>query len=258
MFFLLSKTLYYLTTPAGWLFAILCYAVITKNRTHQRRATAIGLLAFCLLGNSFLANTFLNSWELPNRRLPTDTLARVGVVLTGGITHVGHAALAGQPLLASQGDRPAEALYLYRKGIIRTIIISGATNTLPMHGPPLQDEGQTVARFLQLAGVRPADIVLEGKSRNTHENAQFSGRVLRQRFHTDRCVLITSAVHMRRAEGCFRKQGIQVSPFSARFIGSDDGFSPADMLPSEEALGNTGILLREVIGYLTYRLMGYC
>ncbi len=258
MFYLFSKTLFYLATPAGWLVALLCYAVFSKNRTHQRRAVVGSLILFCVLGNGFLINTCLNAWERPDSGLPTDSVAHVGVVLTGGIINVDHATQPARPLLSNQADRAGQALYLYRKHVIHTILISGATGALPFHERPLEDEAHQVAEFLKLAGVRPADILIDNQSRNTYENALFSARLLRQRFHTNHCVLITSAMHLRRAEACFQKQGILVSPFSANFIGTAERFSISDLLPHEEIFFHSFGLLREMIGFLTYKAMGYC
>jgi uncharacterized SAM-binding protein YcdF (DUF218 family) len=258
MFYLLSKTLAYVLTPAGWLFGTLAYAVFTKNRTHKHRAVigALGLLLF--FGNGFIVNGLVNAWQGPDRGLPTDSLARVGVVLTGGMINPNTLTNPSRPVLADQSDRAGEALYLYRRGIIRTIIISGGSGSQPFRERPLHDEGQQVAEFLRLAGVRPTDIVLENASKNTYENARFSARLLLHRFHTDHCVLITSALHLRRAEACFLKQGLHVSAFSANFIGSTEGFSLADLLPHEEMLHHSYWLLRELTGFVTYKLAGYC
>ncbi len=161
-------------------------------------------------------------------------------------------------LLGHEADRAGQALYLYRTGAIQKILISGGPGDLSFQQKPLSDEGQMTARFLIMAGVRPGDIVLEPKSRNTHENALFSARMLRDRFHTNRCLLVTSALHMRRAVACFKKENVQVLPFPGGFLGSRRSFEPSEyILPHEKTFADSFGLVKELVGYVVYWVVGY-
>ncbi|MBV5273815.1 MAG: YdcF family protein, partial [Lamprocystis purpurea] len=60
-------------------------------------------------------------------------------------------------------------------------------------------------------GVPERAMVLEEQSRNTRENARFSVALLRERG-IGSMVLVTSALHMRRALGLFAAEGMQVFP----------------------------------------------
>lgn len=114
------------------------------------------------------------------------------------------------------------------------------------------------ARFLIVAGVRPGDIVLENRSRNTHENARFSANMLRDQFHTDRCVLVTSASHMRRAVACFRNENVRVTPFAGGFLSRRRSFGLGEyILPNEQTFADSYYLIREMVGYAVYWVMGY-
>ncbi len=216
---------------------------------------------FWVFGNGFLTNELLLAWEVPPqpvpRFAPTDSV-RVAVVLTGGMINPQRAATPTRPLLAREADRAGQTLFLYKTGVVNRIIISGGHGNLAFMKTAVVDEGQAIRQFFMLAGVRPTDVVLEAKSVNTHENAEFSARLLRTRFHTNRCVVVTSAWHTRRAEGCFVKSGLVVQPFPGAFLGEERTFSFRNLvLPSEKAFGDAFWVIREMIGYVAYRLVGY-
>ncbi|GAA4408820.1 YdcF family protein [Nibrella viscosa] len=261
MFYFLSKTISYLLTPAGWLFCTLLLAVATRNQTRRRWAVGVALVLFWMLGNGCLTNELVIWWEPAPAALPTDTIAhnRVAVVLTGGMVNVSKRIIPQHPLLAGEADRMGQALYLYKTGIVRKILISGGSGNLFVVPVSVVQEGQAAAEFLRLAGVRSQDILWEPKSRNTYENALYSAKILREQLQTDRCILVTSASHMRRAEACFQKQGIRVVPYPGAFRGHARTWSPASwLLPTEEALQDAHSIIREIAGLITYRLAGYC
>lgn len=258
MFYLLSKTLNYLLTPVGWLFITLLWAVLTKNHAHRKRLSLFSLSLLWLLGNGFLTNEVMNAWEVGPKPVPAKSNGQVAVVLTGGMINGLRQIQPVRPVLGHEADRIGQALYLYKTGVVQKILISGGQGNLSFQTPAFVDEGQMVARFLIIAGVPSADIVLEQKSRNTHENAIYSKQLLRQRFNTDRCVLVTSAWHMRRAEACFKKEGLIVAPFPTGFLGERRSWSPGNYLfPSEKALNDAFWIFREVVGYVVYMAVGY-
>jgi uncharacterized SAM-binding protein YcdF (DUF218 family) len=96
---------------------------------------------------------------------------------------------------------------------------------------------------------------VEGTSENTHENARNSAAILRAGGLSE-VLLVTSAIHMRRAAGCFRHEGIVVSPVPA-----DDGHAkltavPA-WLPRRDALTLTARCLREYVALWVYHWRGW-
>ena len=181
------------------------------------------------------------------------------MVLTGGIANGSKRIVPPHPMLAAEADRIGQALYLYRQGLVRKILISGGSGTLFLHPEIVGREGQLAADFLRLAGVPAQDILWEPKSRNTYENALFSARVLRNQLRTDRCILITSANHMRRAEACFQKQGIRVVTYPANFQSRGRSWLPGQFIfPHEESFLDAYGIIREIVGMITYKLAGYC
>lgn len=72
----------------------------------------------------------------------------------------------------------------------------------------------------------------------------------------ERWLLVTSAFHMPRSIGIFRKAGFDVEayPVDWRMGGRDDLFSFTNN--GAEGLGKTDVAVREWIGLVAYRLMG--
>ena len=107
-------------------------------------------------------------------------------------------------------------------------------------------------------GVPAEAILVEDKSRNTHENAAFTKVLLQQQPQLKKLLLVTSAFHMRRAKGCFQKESIQADVYPADFYASDRSFDLTVILPQESSLANWRRLFHEMLGYVVYKVMGYC
>lgn len=264
MFYFFSKTLNYLLTPAGWLVTALLIAFFTKKTSRRRRFIGGALAVFWVCGNAFLTNELALLWEYPPVGKPMDSTATIAVLLTGGMINV----MKELPetnksdkryVLDREADRAGQALYLYKTGAVKKILISGGNGNLPLQTQNVSDEGQMTAAFLRTAGVPAADIIFENKSRNTHENAIFTAPILRSRYKTTTCVLVTSAWHMRRAVACFQKAGVTVIPFPGGYLSGKRSFSPGEwLLPNEQAFADAYFLLKEFVGYAVYKVMGYC
>jgi uncharacterized SAM-binding protein YcdF (DUF218 family) len=100
-------------------------------------------------------------------------------------------------------------------------------------------------------------LILEDRSRNTRENAAFLKPLLQQK-PGERWLLVTSAWHMPRSVGVFRKAGIDIIPHPVDFSTTGSG---ADMLRFSRGfshgLGLTDLAVKEWIGLIAYRLAGY-
>ena len=67
-------------------------------------------------------------------------------------------------------------------------------------------------RLARQSGLSPDQVLIEPAARNTFENAQFTARLLGANCSAH-WVLVTSASHMPRAIGCFRKAAIHIEPW---------------------------------------------
>lgn len=77
-----------------------------------------------------------------------------------------------------------------------------------------QSEAEVMASELIKLNVPSSDIIAEGKSRNTFENAKFTGALIKQK-NFDTVVLATSATHMLRSITMFAFFGIDATPAPA-------------------------------------------
>jgi len=214
---------------------------------------AIGL--FFIFSNEWAVSQAYKIWELPV--IPIDSVKNtydVAIVL-GGFTD-----LAKQPrdrVYLSQGaDRMMHTLLLYRLGKVKKILSSGGSGI-----PNFQDvsEAECVADVLTLCKVDSSDILIESKSRNTYENAKNSTALIRKQFKPNSKILVvTSAFHCRRANACFKKQGLHVDMFPVDFRYSDSYFNAEKtFIPSDKAWDKWSILIHEWAGYLVYKFNGY-
>lgn len=92
----------------------------------------------------------------------------------------------------------------------------------------------------------------ENASRNTSENARFSAPMLKQ-AGIGHIILVTDAVHMRRARLAFERQGIVVTP-GPTFYQEPSGFDPLRLWPSVENLRRSHAALYEWLGLAWYAL----
>ncbi|MFZ6750185.1 YdcF family protein [Undibacterium sp. Ren11W] len=92
----------------------------------------------------------------------------------------------------------------------------------------------------------------EDQASNTYENAQFSARILRQ-AGINRVLLVTDAMHMRRAKFAFDQTGLVVIPAPTLFFSSSD-FGLLSFIPGVEGLRRSHYAMHEWLGLLQYRL----
>jgi uncharacterized SAM-binding protein YcdF (DUF218 family) len=238
----------------SWILGFLVYAIFTKQEKQRKLFLKIATAMLLLFGNNFLINEALSLWEIPATPLSQiNQTYDVGIVLTG-ITNIDQ-----QPrdrvYFTRGADRLMHALQLYKLGKVKHILISGGSGNIT---GSKESEAEELAEVLLMCGVPGTDITIENKSRNTRENALFSAQVLQEKFKGQSYLLITSAFHMRRAAGCFQKAGVTVTTFTTDFYSAPRKFTPDRLLiPSEGALGKWYLLCHEILGFITYKMIGY-
>lgn len=146
--------------------------------------------------------------------------------------------------LGSAADRYWMAARLWHAGRAGEILVSGGR--LPWMGASVS-EAEAAARFMIDLGVPASAILLEPDSRNTRENAELSARLLAG-HGARRILLVTSAMHMRRAMARFADRGLEVIPAATDH---ESGRSPAGLLgwlPDSDALDLSRRAIKEIIG----------
>ena len=156
--------------------------------------------------------------------------------------------------LSGAAERITRTFELLRQGRARYVLISGGVE----HEDPGSSEAEQLSVMLQGWGV-PADAIsVETRSRNTHENAVESARIVAEAGWKS-MLLVTSAVRMERALGCFRRAGLRPDALSVDYGGGEAAQAqhPRNWLPRAVDLALSAESLREVAGRLVYRGMGY-
>lgn len=255
MFFVLSKILGYFIKPFNLILLFLILSVIVRNNTWKLRLRWLSFGLFLLFSNGIVFNEILLLWEKPAIAISAlEDDYDIAVVL-GGTTDVDRE--PNDRLFFHKGaDRVTHAVNLYHAGKVRKVLFTGGNARL--FEDPKRDNSP-IFDFYVMCGVKPEDIIIESASRNTHENAVFVKQLLEKNRAKGKAILITSGFHMRRAEGCFRKVGIDVTGFSTDFYSTlpKDRIGFDGFIPSPAVLNNWNFLIKEWIGYVAYRFAGY-
>lgn len=255
MFFYLSKIFWVVIQPINLVgilvFAGLVLALLRFRRTGLLFSSA-GLAVLALGAWSSLGAVLLHPLEDRfSRPAPApETVAGV-VVLGGGFEGAINLARGGYELNAS-GDRFVETAILARRYPQARIVVTGGTGTLVLEG---EGDADTAPRLLMALGVAPERLVLENRSRDTYENALFT-RAMVEPQPGETWLLVTSAFHMPRAMGLFRKAGFDVVawPTDYKTAGTETlGLAQDNALDS---LRNLSLAIREWIGLIAYRAAG--
>ena len=96
---------------------------------------------------------------------------------------------------------------------------------------------------------------IEPRPRTTSEDAVYSAALLKPK-PSERWLLVTTAMHMPRAVGCFRVAGFQAEPYPVKFMTSGRSRSFAGFAIGPSALMQFDRAAKEWIGLIAYRLMG--
>lgn len=253
MFFVLSKTLNYLAMPL----VIVCILFILSRIISKERwrkllwKCALALLLF--FSNDFIANEFARLWEVPATPFREVNQTYEWAILLTGVTR-SNIDPDDRVYFQRGADRVVHTVYLYKKGLIKRILVSGGDGNLL---EARRKEADEMKEALVLMGVPEAAIVTESNSRNTHESALAVKEIIDQQKLNGPYLLVTSAYHMRRSIACFKKADIETTPFSTDFITHKRKFTPDILIvPRIEALTVWTILFKEFTGMTTYWITG--
>lgn len=154
-------------------------------------------------------------------------------------------------------DRFVQPLLLYKKGLVKKLLITGGN--VNIKGLKIDDtqESKKVKEVLIAMGVAEKDIYLEENARNTHENATYTKKMLAP-YLAEEMVLVTSAMHMPRAKACYIREGIKVVVYPADIKKKDTPSGILDLvIPQERNLSKFAELIREMAGFVIYKVVGF-
>lgn len=251
VFFVASKLLALFTDPGNLIFLTFMIGSGLVLTPWARRGRLLLLLAS--LFTLVMALAPVHTWLVlvledrfpPNPPLPE----RIdGIIALGGVVDQNVSRARGVMAIGSSVERALELARLSRLHPEARLVFTGGSGDLLRQDIKEADEA---APLFTLLGIDPHRLISENRARNTHENAVFTRELVHPRPE-ETWVLITSAAHMPRAVGCFRRAGWRVIPWPVDFntMGTESlrfGFDPGNLTRLRGAL-------HEWIGLLIYRL----
>ena len=212
--------------------------------------TVVVLLAICVLSPLQPALTGLLEDRFPPR--PALPAQINGIIILGGAINPYVSAARGQITLNGAAERLLEGVRLAKAHPEAQVLVTGGSAD-PLRPEPR--EAPFAASILAQLGIASERLVIEEGSRNTHENAVFS-RSLTTVGDGQAWILVTSAWHMPRAVGVFRRAGWPVIPWPVDYsTGGGIDWTNTDV--AAVRLYRLTRALHEWIGLAYYRLMGW-
>jgi uncharacterized SAM-binding protein YcdF (DUF218 family) len=175
-----------------------------------------------------------------------------GIVVLGGGFEAGINLVRGGYELNSSGDRFVEAAILGARHPEAKVVVTGGTGTIILEG---EADGTTAPKLLTRLGIGPERLILESQSRNTYENAVFTKEIVNAK-PGETWLLVTSAFHMPRSVGLFRKAGFDVVPWPSDYRTSGRETIGIAQDNPQDSLQNTSMALREWMGLFVYWMTG--
>ena len=255
MFFVLSKTFGILLLPVDFLIILgLLGAILLATRFAAlgRKLVIAALVLLAIAGFSPLGNLLL--YPLEQRFPPWDPArgAPDGIIVLGGSIEPDISAAHDIPVVRNAPDRIVTAAALARRYPNARIVFSGGSANLISNDAREADYAGAIFESL---GIAKSRLTMERGSRNTLENAEFSKALVAPKAG-ERWLLVTSAFHMPRSVGLFRKAGFAVEayPVDWRVGVSSDALGFTNV--AVDGLLRTDIAIREWMGLIAYRVTG--
>ena len=241
-----------LTFPPSSLLLLLLLSIVLRKRWPKVAATSFilgfgGLYVMSLpITVEYAARALETEAPLAQERWPTLHQSTDAIIVLGGGREVNDPAWQGdQPsLMAMQRLRYAARL---AKASNLPVLVSGG---LHFGQPP--SEAQLMADSLEQDFAIKARW-LEGESRTTWENAQYTAKIL-QTEGIQRVILVTDAWHMPRSRWSFEQFGFDVVTAPVGFLSVANGRPLNGWMPESKAIWQSTALINEAIGTVMYRL----
>jgi uncharacterized SAM-binding protein YcdF (DUF218 family) len=244
------------TTPA-----VLLLVVALVLRQHARLARfcvagALGVLLIC--GNGWTVGALVRSLESANPPLSPSTTADAIIILSGGTLPQIYPRTTVE--INDAGDRVLYGAELFRQQRAPRVIVTGDVGTGGLAPRPEADD---MTDLLTRLGVPRPAIVAERQALNTHDHAvNLCPMLTQQRIR--RVLLVTSAIHMRRSVGVFRRScpSVEYIPAPTDFHAVDETPGPwyrrvAGLIPTPHSLEDFSAAAHEYLGIAYYRTRGW-
>jgi len=236
----------FLTTPSSLIALLMTLGIATMFCSRSRRLSAIllsvGIISYITLASGPVSSLLLGRLEHRYPALINDEQvknAKTIVVMAGHAEPDSYLPISSV-VSASTAFRLMEAIRLWRVIEGSKILISGAGST-----PEL------MKKVLISLGVPDQVVLIENKSRNTYDSAAN----VYQMVGTNDIILVTSAGHMPRSLGVFKKNGMDPVPAPTDYLTAPSCLV-AGYLPTASHLAYTALAVHEYSGIFWYKVTG--
>jgi len=250
--FLLGKLFLLLLKPLTWIIVVFLISIVSKSPKRKKRYLITAFLLLIFFSNPFFFRLVAKAYEKKPVTLTTNDRYQAGIVLGG---FVSYNVKTGEAYFNPASDRFIETALLYKKGNIGKIIVAAGNGYVVKHN--FQEASFIKDRLVEM-GIPAENIVMDGLSRNTYENAVNSKRICDSLHLSGPFVLISSAMHLPRAENLFIKQRLTIRSYPCDFITKNlaNNFWEDYLLPSSLTMNNWDIFIKELCGLLIYSIIG--
>lgn len=254
MFFIVSKLLGIFAQPLNLIALLLGLAgsLIYWGKTKIAKAIFITVgLVFVLCGYTQFSDFALSILEGRQKQPELSNLRQesLGVIILGGTMSRDKQVKKNWYHLNSSAERITEAIILSKKYPSALLVFTGGSGHL------VGRQGKEALAFRTLFEQMDAiknEVLLETEAKNTWQNAINTIAMVKDRNITD-WLLVTSAFHMSRSVGSFRKAGLEVIAWPTDYRAETLRF-PWITANSTEQFSKMNLLLHELIGILAYKL----
>lgn len=233
------------------LFFVAAFLLHTKYSILGRRLVVIGLCFGLTIAHTPIAQLILQPLEdrFPRPHLPQNV---TGIISLGGGLDLDVSASRGLVEVESAADRIAELVLLGRRYPNAKLIYTGGSSNSIYGGPA---NGDLIRDYLISFGIEPGRLIIETNSRNTIENATLTRDMVAPK-PDETYILITSAFHMPRSMGVFRKIGWSVVPWPVDYRTTGKSEANRFFYSAILFMENTNLAVKEWIGLLAYWMQG--
>ena len=255
MFFTRSKNLWFIVDP-GNLFIIVLTAGALLLWTSKARLGR-GLVSLALLGALSVTvfpvgKTMMGMLENRFKRLEPMPENISGIIVLGGVFNQFIAKKRGSAAPNFAPGRFAEFVRLAKLYPDARLVFTGGSGSLSR---PDVKEADFAGPLLKSWGLDIARVIFENRSRNTFENANYS-KALMQPKPGEKWILITSAFHMPRAIGVFRRAGWNVLPAPVEYLTAGDESLWPPQFKFRRGINTFSHAIHEWLGLSFYWLTG--
>jgi uncharacterized SAM-binding protein YcdF (DUF218 family) len=207
----LSEAVAFFLVPSNVIafLTVLGLVLVIFRRPSGANVAAVAAAALVTAALSPLGNMLLVPLEqrFPDMRFPEQEIDGI-IALGGSYDSQSHAYLSA--ILLEEDTEPVAVMADLARHYARAQIIFSGGSEPSTPGP---SEAAIVKQFFVSFGIAADRITIEGRSLTTEENARFTAQLIHP-MPSSRWLLVTSAYHMPRAIGSFRKAGFDVVAFS--------------------------------------------